>query len=117
MVEERSGGKVNYYVVQVTKPNRMEAPYKAECGDIIESLGMTFSEGCAFKAIWRTAAARTHGLKKAGNDEKYDAEKIIFYGGRMLATATEWLPPKIVTTKAKPEPEPAKADNFGAYPD
>lgn len=88
--EERTGGKVNYYVVHVAKPNRAPAVYDAECGDIIESLGMTFNEGCAFKAIWRTAAARTLGLKKAGNDEKYDAEKIVFYGQRMLALLKEW---------------------------
>lgn len=82
---EFSGSNVNYYLVEIKQPKRLE-PYTAECEDIIEVLGMTFAEGCAFKALWRSCAARTLGKKKAGQDEHgvYDAEKIVYYGGRTL---------------------------------
>lgn len=83
-VPEKSGGDVNYYVVDVKQPKRF-APYTAECEDIIEALGMTFAEGCAFKAIWRSCAARTLGKEKAGGSSVYDAEKIVYYGNRILA--------------------------------
>jgi hypothetical protein len=86
MSNEYTGSDVNYYVVEVAQPKRMR-PYAAECEDIIEALGMTFAEGCAFKAIWRSCAARSLGLTKKGQDEHgvYDAEKVIYYGGRMVA--------------------------------
>lgn len=83
-VPEKSGGNVNYYVVDVKNPKRF-TPYTAECEDIIEALGMTFAEGCAFKAIWRSCAARTLGKEKAGGSSVYDAEKIVYYGNRILA--------------------------------
>lgn len=83
--EEHSGGNVNYYVVPIRQPKRKEfRPYYAECEDIIVHLGMTFSEGCAFKAIWRSAAARTLGRLKKGGDAIYDAEKVVHYGQLML---------------------------------
>lgn len=85
MVGEKSGGPVSYYLVQVNNPNQGSIPYQAECGDIIEALGMNFNEGCAFKAIWRSAAARTLGKVKQGGDAVYDAEKVAFYGQRMKA--------------------------------
>lgn len=85
---EKSGGPVSYYLVQVDNPNQGFVAYQAECGDIIESLNMTFNEGCAFKAIWRSASARTLKRVKADNNPKYDAEKVVFYGKRMLATIT-----------------------------
>lgn len=88
---EKSGGPVSYYLCFVDKPNQGSQVYQAECGDIIEALGMSFNEGCAFKAIWRTAAARTLGKNKAGGDALYDAEKVVFYGRRMIAQLT---PPK-----------------------
>lgn len=83
---ERHGGDVNYYLLDIKKPKRL-APYKAECEDIIEALGMSFAEGCAFKAIWRSCAARTLGKLKAGNDPQgvYDAQKVVYYGQRMVA--------------------------------
>jgi chemotaxis response regulator CheB len=83
---EFTGGDVNYYVVEIREPKRMR-PYAAEAEDIIEALGMTFAEGCAFKAIWRSCAARALGVRKEGMDEHgiYDAEKVVYYGGRMLA--------------------------------
>lgn len=78
-----TGGDVNYYLVDVPRPKRLE-PYRAECEDIIEALGMNFAEGCAFKAIWRKAAAR-NGNGKPGNTALYDAEKIAYYGSRLVA--------------------------------
>lgn len=79
-----SGGLNNYYVVQVTNPQRKEqVPYQAECEDIIQALGMTFDEGCAFKALWRNAAARM-GNGKPGNKALYDCEKLVHYATRIL---------------------------------
>lgn len=80
-----SGGLNNYYVVQVKNPQRKEQePYQAECEDIIQALGMTFDEGCAFKALWRNAAARM-GNGKPGNEAVYEAEKLVHYANRILA--------------------------------
>ena len=86
---ELTGGNVNYYVLHVAEPKRL-APYTTECEDIIEALGMTFAEGCAFKAIWRSCAARTLSKHKQGEDPTgiYDAEKVKYYGARMLAYRT-----------------------------
>lgn len=81
--KEHSGGDVNYYVVDIVDPKRFD-PYTAECEDIIEALDMNFAEGCAFKAIWRKAAARTLGKEKKGNNALYDAEKIVYYGQRQV---------------------------------
>ena len=80
-----TGKDVNYYLVDIPDPKRL-SPYTAECEDIIEALGMTFAEGNAFKAIWRSCAARTLGLLKPGHDVEgiYDAEKVVYYGGRMI---------------------------------
>lgn len=80
-----SGGLNSWYVVPVKNPQRKEQePYQAECEDIIQALGMTFDEGCAFKALWRNAAARM-GNGKPGNTAVYDAEKIVHYANRILA--------------------------------
>lgn len=79
-----SGGFVNYYLVQVTDPQRKEQPpYQAECEDIIRALNMTFDEGCEFKAIWRTASARM-GNGKLGQKAIYDAEKRVHYANASL---------------------------------
>ena len=79
-----TGSKVNYYLVQVPHPQReTQAPYQAECEDIIRALNMTFDEGCEFKAIWRTAAARM-GNGKAGHTALYDAEKRVHYAQASL---------------------------------
>lgn len=82
---EFTGSNVNYYLVDIPDPKRLD-PYQAECEDIIEALGMTFAEGCAFKAIWRSCAAR-QGKQKKGMDDNgvYDAQKVVYYGERMLA--------------------------------
>ena len=80
-----SGGLNNYYVVSIKNPQRIEQePYQAECEDIIQALGMTFDEGCAFKALWRNAAARM-GNGKPGNKALYDCEKLVHYANRILA--------------------------------
>lgn len=80
-----SGGPNSYYEVTVAAPRQGE-PYLAECGDIIEALGMDFNEGTLFKAIWRSCAARTLGKLKPGHTEDgvYDAEKMSFYAARIL---------------------------------
>lgn len=84
---EYSGGSVNYYKVEIKDPTTEGAqPYTAECNDIIEALGMNYAEGNAFKAIWRRAAQETLGLRKAGakDDGLYDAQKVEFFGKRLV---------------------------------
>lgn len=51
---QKTGGSVDYYKCHVADPISKGVPYTAESIDIIEALGMTFAEGEAFKAIWRT---------------------------------------------------------------
>lgn len=83
--EEYTGGSVDYYKVIVINPTTAETGYQAECNDIIEALGMDYAEGNAFKAIWRKAAARNLGKRKKGYDNGlYDAEKVKFFGERMV---------------------------------
>ncbi|AEJ81480.1 hypothetical protein 14Stepyanka_00037 [Erwinia phage Stepyanka] len=82
-----TGGSSDYYKVTIAKTTTPYAmPYTAECNDIIEALGMNFAEGNAFKALWRRAAQRTLGLRKAGakDDGLYDAEKVEFFGKRLV---------------------------------
>ncbi len=83
-----TGGSSEYYKLHISNPTTYEDEdeYDCECNDIIEALNMTFAEGNAFKAIWRTAAAR-QGNGKPGHTAKYDAEKVVFFGQRMLAQA------------------------------
>lgn len=82
-----TGSRVNYYLALVENPQREGQPsYMAECEDIIQALGMTYDEGCIFKAIWRTAAARL-GYGKPGQKAVYDAEKMVHYAGRILNKA------------------------------
>ena len=83
-----TGGSADYYQATITNPTTEGRPqYIAECNDIIEALGMNFAEGNAFKALWRRAAHRTLGLRKAGakDDGLYDAEKVQFFGERLVA--------------------------------
>jgi len=84
--DEYTGGSTTYYQVDIAHPINTEAqPYTAECQDIIDALGMTFNEGNAFKALWRRCAARTLGKSKRGyTDGLYDAEKVVFYGERLV---------------------------------
>lgn len=84
MPNKLTGGLVNYYLAQIDSPQRKEqAPYQAECEDIIRALNMTFDEGCEFKAIWRTAAARL-GNGKPDHKAVYDAEKRVHYASASL---------------------------------
>lgn len=87
MSEEYTGGSVSYYTVEIQRPtNPASSPYRAECNDIIEALGMNYAEGNAFKALWRRSAARNLGLAKRGyTDGLYDAEKVVFFGSRLVA--------------------------------
>lgn len=84
--DEYTGGGTTYYQVDITHPvNEQAQPYTAECQDIIDALGMTFNEGNCFKALWRRCAARTLGKSKRGyTDGLYDAEKVVFYGERLV---------------------------------
>jgi len=79
-----TGGQVNYYLVQISHPRRdTQSAYQAECEDIISALNMTFDEGCLFKALWRSAAARK-GNGKPGHSAVYDAEKMVHYANQIL---------------------------------
>ena len=83
-VRKDSGADGKYYEVDIAHP-KSGKPYRAECQDIIEALGMDFNEGNAFKALWRRCAARALGKVKKGNEDPlYDAQKIEFYGNRIL---------------------------------
>lgn len=84
---EYTGGSVGYYTVRVEKPTVLPEPYTVECNDVIEALGMTFAEGNAFKAIWRLCAARQGKAKEGYRDGLYDAEKVVFFGNRMVEQA------------------------------
>lgn len=82
---EYTGGSVRYYTVSVTHPICEAAdPYDAECIDIIDALQMTPNEANAFKALWRRAAARLGKSKRGYTDGLYDAEKVEFYGRRLV---------------------------------
>ena len=86
--EQKTGGSVDYYKCHVADPiDPNAAPYTAESIDIIEALGMTFAEGEAFKAIWRTCTGRMGGAVKADNKALYNAEKVEFFGARMVRAA------------------------------
>jgi hypothetical protein len=81
---EYTGGSVNYYKVLIERPTSSDEAYAVECNDIIEALGMNYAEGNVLKALWRICANRK-GLSKRGyTDGVYDAEKIVFFGNRVL---------------------------------
>lgn len=86
--QQKTGGSVDYYKCHVAEPiDTNNPPYTAESIDIIEALGMTFAEGEAFKAIWRTCTGRMGGAVKADNKALYNAEKVEFFGARMVRAA------------------------------
>lgn len=89
-LEEYTGGSSSYYTIHVKNPTTEGRPaYIAECNDIIEALGMNYAEGNAFKALWRRAAARK-GMRKKGYDNGlYDAEKVKFFGNRLIEQSKE----------------------------
>ncbi len=74
--EEHTGGSSSYYDLKVGDTT-------IKCLDIIEGLGMSYNEGNIFKAVWRIAAAK-QGKTKKGNNMHYDAEKIVFFGDRLV---------------------------------
>jgi hypothetical protein len=79
-----TGGSSSYYTVAVERPTSGGAPYMAECNDIIEALSMEYDVANVFKAAWRIAALR-QGKGKLGQDSPvYDAEKIVFFGNRII---------------------------------
>lgn len=79
-----TGGRVNYYLVKVDHPQREDqAPYQAECEDIIDALELTFDEANIFKELWRSANARKNN-GKPGHTALYGAQKIVHYAGRIL---------------------------------
>lgn len=79
--EEHTGGSSSYYDVIVNGQT-------ISCLDIIEALHMDFALGNILKAAWRIAASR-NGKKKKGNNEQYDAEKIVFFGERILKSTNQ----------------------------
>ena len=82
MVEESSGGSVEYYKIHVPCPLHLQ-PYDAECGDIIEALDMPFAEANMFKELWRRNTARD-GRKKSGHSSMRGAEKLVFSAARIM---------------------------------
>ena len=74
--EEHTGGSSSYYDLKVGDTT-------IKCLDIIEGLGMSYNEGNILKAVWRIAAAK-QGKTKKGNNMHYDAEKVVFFGERLL---------------------------------
>ena len=83
--KEITGGNVNYYLINVGKPKRLE-PYVAEVEDIIEALDMNFAEGTLFKSLIRLCKLR-QDLGKPGSSELYEAQKIKYYADRVLVKA------------------------------
>ena len=79
----KTGGSVDYYKVQITRPLSGGQGYIAECLDIAEALKLTPIEFSIFKAVWRIAAAR-NGLEKEDNTALYDAEKAEFFSNVLL---------------------------------
>lgn len=109
MTKEYTGGSVSYYSVEVQKPTTEgRAPYIAECNDIIEALGMNYAEGNAFKAIWRRCAARMGKSKDGYKDGLYDAEKMVFFGQRLVEQEMLSSMQKIdESSSAEPQPAPS----------
>lgn len=103
----KTGGSVDYYTCSVPAERTIDGRpgYDAQCLEIIETLGMSFAEGEAFKAIWRSCAARTLGKVKADCDALYNAEKVAFYGQRMVVEAQI----------AEPEAEPELQEGWHRY--
>lgn len=82
-----TGGKSKHYQVQMevhcAGSLKDTVIVEFDCNDLIEELNMTFAEGEVFKAVWRKSAARL-GNGKPGHQPLYDAQKIEFFGKRMV---------------------------------
>lgn len=81
--DQSSGGDNDYWVARIDNPKRL-TPYQAECEDLIEHFQMTFAEGNAFKALWRKGMDRV-AKGKPGDTPLRNAEKVAYYGARMVA--------------------------------
>lgn len=122
--KEYTGGSVSYYSIDVNAPiNEASDPYTAECQDIIEALKLDFNEGNVLKAIWRRAAARLGRSKKGYDDGLYDAEKMVFYGERLVAIeqraisekAPNWPLNKTATADVQDPYGPRDAEGWYAW--
>ena len=82
-VKQDNGSNGSYYEVDCVS-HKDGREYMVECQDIIDALQMTFNEGNTFKSLWRLAAARLGKVKGDGGKELYDAQKVEFYGKRVL---------------------------------
>ncbi len=87
-MSKKTGGSNDYYKVEVVNTLDGRPAHTVQCLEVIEALGMSFVEGEAFKAIWRSCASRTLGKHKPDNNALYDAEKVEFYGKRMIVANT-----------------------------
>jgi len=79
--KEVTGGNVNYYLINITNPKRLE-PYVVE----VEALNMEFAEGTILKSLVRYCKLK-QGLGKPGSSKKYEAEKIKYYAERLVVKA------------------------------
>lgn len=84
MKVENSASHCEYYHCPVDHPSNpgQEAPYVANCEDIIQALGLTFDEGCEFKSLWRRGRGR-QGFVKAESTALRDAAKAVHYSKRV----------------------------------
>jgi len=80
-MDKLTGGNVNYYLINVDHPKRLE-PYTAEVEDIIESLNMTFAEGTLLKSLIRLCKLKQNA-GKIGSSQLYESEKIKYYAERI----------------------------------
>jgi hypothetical protein len=85
--KEITGSNVNYYLIDVSHPKRLE-PYVAEVEDIIESLDMNFAEGTILKSLVRLCKLKQN-FGKPGSSRLYEAQKIKYYADRILAQAQQ----------------------------
>lgn len=75
------GDMLSYYPVEVKHPlDPNREPYTVDAIDIIEALGMSYSEGSLFKALWRKCAVRQGVYRR----EQSDAQKMLFFSHRVL---------------------------------
>lgn len=81
--KEVTGGNVNYYLINITNPKRLQ-PYVVEVEDIIEALNMEFAEGTILKSLIRYCKLK-QGLGKPGSSKKYEVEKMQYYAARLVA--------------------------------
>ena len=80
-----TGGSNDYWKARIDHPTSGGEPYIAECNDIIEALHMEYDVANAFKAAWRVAVLRQGRGKPGQESARYDGEKIVFFGQRIIA--------------------------------